>query len=892
MSDEKPRSDRQTELRRRAEERALADGATTQKALSPDEASRVLHELRVHQIELEVQNEELRRAQAELEASRARYFELYDLAPVGYVTLSEKGLIQEANLTAARLLGAARDALARQPLSRFILPEDQDVYYLLHKRLLDTSSPQVGELRMLRQEGSSFWARMETTIGDEPDGSRGCRAVISDIDEVKAAERARAESERRAQNVTELSPVGLFRTDERGSTTYVNPRWCELSGLSADEAMGAGWLEAVHPDDRERLMKGWEDARSRHEPSDAEYRLLRPDGSIVWVMGQATPERTSEGRVVGYVGTIADITERKRAEEALRESNELLSLFIRHSPVYAYIKNVKPGESRVLRASENFQDMIGTPGSAMAGRTMEELFPPEFAAKITADDWAVVSHGGVLSLDEDLNGRNYRTIKFPITLGDKHLLAGYTIDLTELKQSEEALRQSEKRLRAVLDATPFPIGLADLHDERVLFWSSSAQRLFGHAPPTTTAEWYQMAYPDPEYRREVIDRWKPLLEKARSSGQTVNTGEYRVTGADGSVRICELYVTFLTDELLVTFNDITERKRAEEALMHSRAQLLQSQKLEAVGRLAGGVAHDFNNILQALLSLATVLRLKVGTPELVEVVAEIEDHITRGAGLTKQLLLFSRRQTAEKRKLDLGELASAVGELLRRLIPENIRLSLDTAAEPLWVEGDAGQLEQVLMNLAVNAKDAMPDGGTLTLRTHAGPGEAVIEVTDTGHGMDEETRAHLFEPFFTTKETGKGTGLGLSVVHGIVEQHGGRVEVESSPGEGSCFRVILPSAAGAGPGARRAGRRTAAARRARRAGAPRGGRGRRPQGAGRAAEMLGYEVTAVASGEEARCVAGRARRPISCSPISCCRASTAPPWRRACVNAGPASRSC
>ena len=298
-----------------------------------------------------------------------------------------------------------------------------------------------------------------------------------------------------------------------------------------------------------------------------------------------------------------------------------------------------------------------------------------------------------------------------------------------------------------------------------------------------------------------------------------------------------------------TGRDITARKRAEEALEHSRAQLLQAQKMEAVGRLAGGVAHDFNNILQAMLSLATVLRLKAGSPELARIVAEIEVLIRRGAGLTQQLLLYSRRQVAERKRVDLGEGAGAVGVLLGRLIPENIRLVVDTVPGQVWVDGDAGQLQQVLMNLVVNAKDAMPSGGTLTVRASRVDGDAVLAVIDTGQGMDETTRSRLFEPFFTTKDTGKG--LGLSVVHGIAEQHSGRVEVESSPGEGSLFRVILPAMSPPDAAAKESSADVE----------PPSGHGERVlivedeeearKGLAELLTIFGYEVTAVGSGEEA-----------------------------------------
>jgi CheY-like chemotaxis protein len=273
--------------------------------------------------------------------------------------------------------------------------------------------------------------------------------------------------------------------------------------------------------------------------------------------------------------------------------------------------------------------------------------------------------------------------------------------------------------------------------------------------------------------------------------------------------------------------------------------------MDAVGRLAGGVAHDFNNILQAMLSLATVLRLRAGSPELTRIVGEIEAHIERGAGLTEQLLQFSRRQITDMQRLDLGKLASAAGLLLRRLIPEHIRLTVETTQERLWVQGNAGQLQQVLVNLAVNARDAMPSGGTLTVRTSGGHGEAVVEVADTGHGMDEATRTHLFEPFFTTKEPGKGTGLGLSVVHGIIGLHGGRIEVASAPGEGSSFRVTLPVVpAPDDPASEPFGEMELLHGHGERVLIVEDEDGAR-QALAELVEMLGYQVTAMGSGEDA-----------------------------------------
>ena len=268
--------------------------------------------------------------------------------------------------------------------------------------------------------------------------------------------------------------------------------------------------------------------------------------------------------------------------------------------------------------------------------------------------------------------------------------------------------------------------------------------------------------------------------------------ETPVLTADGNERMVAWRNSLLRDATgavigsLSAGEDVTERKQLEEQLRHA-------QKMEAMGRLAGGVAHDFNNLLQAML--ATVQLLRLGGAERLRRRGRRRAQSTsgRGASLARQLLLFARRGVTQPERLDLDELVTEAVGLLRRLVRENVRVSADTCGEPLPVDGDRGQLEQVLTNLALNAVDAMPGGGELRLRTGAGEeGQVWLEVADTGHGMDEALCEQIFEPFFTTKGAGKGTGLGLAVVHGIVAQHRGRIEVDSRPGQGSTFRIVLP----------------------------------------------------------------------------------------------------
>ena len=297
-----------------------------------------------------------------------------------------------------------------------------------------------------------------------------------------------------------------------------------------------------------------------------------------------------------------------------------------------------------------------------------------------------------------------------------------------------------------------------------------------------------------------------------------------------------------------TVIDITEHKRTQEQLEHA-------QRIEAVGQLAGGVAHDFNNLMQAMLTRTQLMRASSADPErVVAAVEELEDQVRRGAGLTRQLLLFSRRETIKRELLDLNEVVSGATKLLRRLVRENIAFDVDLADEGLVIEADAGQMEQVLMNLVVNAADAMPGGGRVTIRTRRlDPDTALLRVEDTGYGMSEALRQRIFEPFFTTKGTGKGTGLGLSVVYGIVTQHGGRIDVDSKVEHGSGFSVSLATAQ---PGGSAEPVRSPALLRE-----PPGGAGERVlivededaarEGLHEILSALGYDVTALGSGEAA-----------------------------------------
>ena len=377
----------------------------------------------------------------------------------------------------------------------------------------------------------------------------------------------------------------------------------------------------------------------------------------------------------------------------------------------------------------------------------------------------------------------------------------------QIHRIRSQLTKQEELFRLIGENAADLIAVVDTKGRR-LYNSPAYQRILGYSlEELRNTSAFEQIHPDD--RQQV----KEAAEEAQRTGHGRRV-EYRIRHKDGSWRILESTASVIqdargvTEKLVVVNRDITKRKQAEEALRQSEKQLRQAQKMEAVGRLSGGIAHDFNNLLGVVIGYSEHMEARLGPNDpFRKSVEEIKKAGQRAASLTRQLLAFSRQQMLEPKVLDLNAIVVDVEKMLRRLIGEDIELTtmLDPALGP--VKADQGQLVQVIMNLAVNSRDAMPDGGKLIIETanveldeafarhtpYVKPGQyALLAVSDTGIGMDAETQAHIFEPFFTTKELGKGTGLGLATVYGVVKQSGGYVWVYSEPGKGATFKIYLP----------------------------------------------------------------------------------------------------
>ncbi|MGH2406640.1 MAG: PAS domain S-box protein, partial [Candidatus Limnocylindrales bacterium] len=459
--------------------------------------------------------------------------------------------------------------------------------------------------------------------------------------------------------------------------------------------------------------------------------------------------------------------------------------------------------------------LFGYPTGSLIGTSIEPLLARQ-ASGTTAFRWSeLVAEAGdrpILALD-DLIGRRTNGTEFPVAMSLSGIptnvgtlfFAGLQ-DLTARKQVEARLATSEARFDTVLDANPNTVLSID-RSGRVVYANLAIERNFGYTPQEVIGQPVDMLLPDGARERHVVHRERYMDNPvSRPMGIGMDLAGRRKDGTEFPAEISlSPLQTAEGFEVFARIVDISARKRAE-------GELLQARKLESVGRLAGGIAHDFNNILFAIGGYAELLAQDLSADGPIDresaarSTAAIGQAVERGRELTAQLLAFSRRQIVAPRVVDLDEAVRGVEPILRRLIGENVRLTLRLGGTRR-LKADPSQLDQILINLAVNARDAMPEGGTLEIATGEAefdardarqhpemvPGRYVyLAVSDTGVGMDAETREHIFEPFFTTKERGKGTGLGLATIYGIVGQSGGHIWAYSEPGKGSVFKLYFP----------------------------------------------------------------------------------------------------
>jgi len=504
-----------------------------------------------------------------------------------------------------------------------------------------------------------------------------------------------------------------------------------------------------------------------------------------------------------------EIEEHRQAVAEVGRTNQLLRAVTDGTSDAVFAKD---RDGRYLLYNAAAARFIGKSAEEVLGKDDRDLLGPEEAAQVMANDRRVMESNEPLSIEETLSGggvrRTFHTVKSPYRneRGEAIGVIGVARDMTERRRAEESLLLRDRAIRSVSQG----IIIADLRlpDSPIIFASAGFERITGYRAEEVLGKNCRFLQ-GKDTDRDTVTRLREAIAERRAC--VVEILNYR---KDGTPFWNALSLNPVEDEVgairyfVGVQSDITERRKLEE-------QLRQSQKMEAVGRLAGGVAHDFNNLLTVIGGYSEELLAKAELGDAVrEPVMAIKLAGERAAGLTRQLLGFSRQSILTPVVLDLNDVVTETGRLIRRLIGEDIRLRIIAEPRLEKVKVDPSQLDQVLLNLSVNARDAMPDGGELTIETSnvtlseefaakhldcaAGP-HVLLAVTDTGSGMAPEVLARVFEPFFTTKERGKGTGLGLAVVFGIVRQCGGGIHVYSEPGHGSTFKIYLPVVAEQAP---------------------------------------------------------------------------------------------
>jgi two-component system cell cycle sensor histidine kinase/response regulator CckA len=464
---------------------------------------------------------------------------------------------------------------------------------------------------------------------------------------------------------------------------------------------------------------------------------------------------------------------------------------------------------RYVRVNQLLADMNGTSQEAHVGRRPRDLLP-DISLDACEETWRRILATGEAELGLELSGEtaavpgkrrqwvsDYHRVELD---GERIGIVAMVRDVTAEREATEVLSQNEERERLVHALRESERRFARLAESGII--GIAITGLDGEVVEANDAYLAMLGYTRDDVSAGVI-RWRDDPNSTETDGGALEQLMGRGVAAafekpkrrkDGTIMPALVAVAMLDAERCITVvADLSARKNAEEALRHSEEQLRQAQKMEAIGRLAGGVAHDFNNLLCVIMSYCELIAGEVEGAVRADL-EQIAQAGRRACELTRQLLAFSRQQVLQPQLVDLGEVVDGLEKMLRRLLGEDIELSIICDAEPCTIYVDPGQIEQVVMNLAVNARDAMPEGGELTIRSGRIGSQVMLSVRDNGCGMDAATQARVFEPFFTTKEAGKGTGLGLSTVFGIVQQSGGTIAISSQPRAGATFTVLLPPA--------------------------------------------------------------------------------------------------
>jgi len=738
-----------------------------------------------------------------LRKSEEYYRTLVETSPEAIVMIDTEGVLQFASSRAYDLFGVDRnESVTGGSIFRWVPPED---YASIQEKIREAAEGRAKshskEYRLLKQDGSTFWAELASApLYESSGGVSGLLLICRDVSQRREAEKALRESEERFSLLSEASFEGIV-VSKQGKILDLNPQFARILGYDQKEMIGMDVATLVAPDSLQTVLHHM---RSGSEEA-YEHLAIRKDKTVFPVEIRARMITSNDETL--RLTAIRDVTERKQMEEDLR----IVWRAAEQSPASIVITDTA---GTIQYINPRFTELTGYTVDEMIGQNPRILKSGLTPSETYVEMWDAITNGrvwrGQLCNRRKSGELFWESASISGVTNEKGVVTHFVavkIDITERKKAEDALRQSEERYRNLVEQLPDGV-YRSTHDGKFVEINEAMVTILGYESKEElmAVDIISQLYFAPEER-----------ESPAPKGKTEEIDVYRLRKKDGSEVWIEDHGRHVFDENgEVLFHegilrDVTGRLKADEERKQLENQLFQAQKFESIGTLAAGMAHDFNNLLNIVRGNADLLALKQSNDEKFRHrLDNISKATERGIQLVKQLLTFAKKTDFVKQTVIINDLVREAAGLLEDTLPKNIEVRLELASDPLPIIGDPNQLHQVLVNLCVNARDAMPNGGTLTIATDWIPGEELrkkflrasetgyvrVDIKDTGIGMDEETTKRIFDPFFTTKSADKGTGLGLAVAMGIVSAHQGFIDVNSAPGSGTQFLIHLPGIPG------------------------------------------------------------------------------------------------